>query len=319
VALYLVTGGAGFIGSSAVRELLRRGERVRVVDNFFTGRRQNLEEVLPQIDLRESDITDLPGLRPAFEGVDYVLHLAALPSVPRSVEDPVTSHRMNIDGTLNVLLAARDAKVRRLVYAASSSAYGDTPTLPKHESMEPNPISPYGVTKLVGEYYARVFTRVYGLETVSARYFNVFGPRQDPTSPYSGVLSVFISALLAGRAPTIFGDGEQSRDFTYVDNAVAATLLACTAPGASGKILNVAVGDRVTLNQVFAVLRKITGANVDPVYGPSRKGDILHSLADIREARAVLGYEPQVLLEEGLQRTVAWYRENRKRFYAGKT
>jgi nucleoside-diphosphate-sugar epimerase len=318
VALYLVTGGAGFIGSSAVRELLRRGERVRVVDNFFTGRRQNLEEVLADIDLRESDITDLPGLRPAFDGVDYVLHLAALPSVPRSVEDPVTSHRVNVDGTLNVLLAARDAKVRRLVYAASSSAYGDTPALPKQESMEPNPISPYGVTKLVGEYYARVFTRVYGLETASVRYFNVFGPRQDPTSPYSGVLSVFISALLAGRAPTIFGDGEQSRDFTYVDNAVAATLLACTAPAASGKVLNVAVGDRVTLNQVFAVLREITGVSVEPIYGPPRKGDILHSLADIRAAREVLGYEPQVLLEEGLQRTVAWYKENRERFYAGK-
>jgi nucleoside-diphosphate-sugar epimerase len=318
VALYLVTGGAGFIGSSAVRELLRRGERVRVVDNFFTGRRQNLEEVLADIDLRESDITDLPGLRPAFDGVDYVLHLAALPSVPRSVEDPVTSHRVNVDGTLNVLLAARDAKVRRLVYAASSSAYGDTPTLPKQESMEPNPVSPYGVTKLVGEYYARVFTRVYGLETTSVRYFNVFGPRQDPTSPYSGVLSVFISSLLAGRSPTIFGDGEQSRDFTYVDNAVAATLLACTAPAASGKVLNVAVGDRVTLNHVFAVLREITGASVEPTYGPSRKGDILHSLADIRAAREVLGYEPQVLLEEGLQRTVAWYKENRERFYAGK-
>jgi len=317
VALYLVTGGAGFIGSSAVRELLRRGERVRVVDNFSTGRRQNLEEVLGQIDLRESDITDLPRLRPAFDGVDYVLHLAALPSVPRSVEDPVTSHRVNIDGTLNVLLAARDAKVRRVVFAASSSAYGNTPTLPKRESMEPNPISPYGVTKLTGEYYALVFTRVYGLETACLRYFNVFGPRQDPTSPYSGVLSVFISALLAGRAPTIFGDGEQSRDFTYVDNAVAATLLACTASGASGKVLNVAIGDRVTLNQVFAVLRKITGANVDPVYGPPRKGDILHSLADIRLAREVLGYEPQVLLEEGLQRTVAWYKENRERFYAG--
>jgi nucleoside-diphosphate-sugar epimerase len=301
-----------------VRELLRRGERVRVVDNFFTGRRQNLEEVLADIDLRESDITDLPGLRPAFDGVDYVLHLAALPSVPRSVEDPVTSHRVNVDGTLNVLLAARDAKVRRLVYAASSSAYGDTPALPKQESMEPNPISPYGVTKLVGEYYARVFTRVYGLETASVRYFNVFGHRQDPTSPYSGVLSVFISALLAGRAPTIFGDGEQSRDFTYVDNAVAATLLACTAPAASGKVLNVAVGDRVTLNQVFAVLREITGVSVEPIYGPPRKGDILHSLADIRAAREVLGYEPQVLLEEGLQRTVAWYKENRERFYAGK-
>ena len=318
MALYLVTGGAGFIGSSAVRELLRRGERVRVADNFLTGRRQNLEQVLGQIELLELDITDLPRLRPAFDGVDYVLHLAALPSVPRSVQDPLTSHRMNIDGTLNVLLAARDAKVRRVVYAASSSAYGDTPTLPKRESMEPNPISPYGVTKLTGEYYARVFTRVYTLETVSARYFNVFGPRQDPTSPYSGVLSVFITALLEGRAPTIFGDGEQSRDFTYVDNAVEATLLACTAPGAAGRVLNVAIGDRITLNQVFALLRKITGAAIEPIYGPPRSGDILHSLADIRQAREALGYEPKVLLEEGLQRTVAWYRENRERFYEGK-
>ena len=316
MAQYLVTGGAGFIGSSAVRELLRRGERVRVVDNFLTGRRQNLEEVLPQIELLECDITDLERLRPALDGVDYVLHLAALPSVPRSVEDPVTSHRMNIDGTLNVLLAARDARVRRLVFAASSSAYGDTPKLPKHESMEPNPISPYGVTKLVGEYYARVFTGVYGLETACLRFFNVFGPRQDPTSPYSGVLSVFISALLTGRAPTIFGDGEQSRDFTYVDNAVSAMLLACAAPEASGKVFNIATGERVTLNQVYAVLQKITSADVQPVYGPPRNGDILHSLADIGQARAVLGYEPKVLLEEGLQRTVDWYKENQKQFYA---
>jgi nucleoside-diphosphate-sugar epimerase len=291
---------------------------VRVVDNFFTGHRRNLDEVSAQVEVFEVDITNLDRLRPVFQGVDYVLHLAALPSVPRSVEDPVTSHEINVNGTLNVLLAARDAKVRRVVYAASSSAYGDTPTLPKQESMEPNPISPYGVTKLVGEYYARVFTRVYGLETVSMRYFNVFGPRQDPTSPYSGVLSVFITALLAGRSPTIFGDGEQSRDFTYVDNAVEASLGACTAPGVAGQVFNVAIGERVTLNEVFALLKKITGATVEPAYAPPRPGDILHSLADVSQARKALGYEPKVLLEEGLQRTVAWYRENQESFYKGK-
>ena len=322
MSTYLVTGGAGFIGSALVRELLRRGERVRVVDNFQTGRRENVAEVLPQIELFEVDITDLEGLRPAFQAVDYVLHLAALPSVSRSVEDPLTSHRVNADGTLHVLLAARDARVRRVVYAASSSAYGDTPTLPKQESMKPNPISPYAVAKLTGELYARVFTQVYGLETVSVRYFNVFGPRQDPTSPYSAVLSIFICALLEGRRPTIFGDGEQSRDFTYVDNAVEASLLACTAPEAAGKVINVATGQRYTLNQVVALLRRILGTAsepvmepvIDPIYGPPRPGDILHSQADIGLARKLLGYEPKILLEEGLQRTVAWYRENRESF-----
>ena len=317
MALYLVTGGAGFIGSALVRELLRRGERVRVVDNFLTGHRHNLAEVLPQIEMCEVDICEPERLAAAFAGVDYVLHLAAIPSVPRSVEDPLTSHRVNVDGTLNVLLAARDAKVKRLVYAASSSAYGDSPTLPKHEAMAPHPISPYAVSKLAGELYAKVFTVVYGLETVCVRYFNIFGPRQDPTSPYSGVLSRFITALLQSQRPTIFGDGEQSRDFTYVDNAVDATLRACTAQQVAGKVLNVATGQRYTLNQVVATLHQIIGTQSEPIYAPPRAGDIRHSLADISLARELLGYSPTVSLEEGLQKTVEWYRQSWERLYGG--
>ena len=317
MALYLVTGGAGFIGSALVRELLRRGEQVRVVDNFLTGKPQNLAEVLDRIEFQEVDLSDLERLRPALAGIDYVLHQAALPSVPRSVTDPVTSNQMNIDATLNLLVAARDARVKRVVYAASSAAYGDTPTLPKLESMPSNPISPYAITKLVGEMYARVFTQVYGLETVSLRYFNIFGPRQDPTSPYSGVLSLFITALLQGKRPTIFGDGEQSRDFTYVDNAVQANLLACTAPQASGKVLNIATGQRQTLNQTFATLRRIIGVDVEPMYTAPRPGDILHSQADISQARQYLGYEPKVQFEEGLEKTVAWYRANMKALFDG--
>ena len=314
MALYLVTGGAGFIGSALVQELLRRGERVRVVDNFATGLRRNIAEVLPHIEFVEVDITDLDRLRPALEGVDYVLHQAALRSVPRSVDNPRASNRANVEGTLNVLLAARDARVRRVVYASSSSTYGDTPTLPKEESMQANPVSPYAVSKLAGELYTRVFPQVYGLETVSLRYFNVFGPRQDPTSPYSAVLSIFISALLEEKRPTIFGDGEQTRDFTYVDNVVEGCLLACMAPQAAGKMMNVAVGQRNSLNYVVALLRKIIGTDIEPIYGPPRPGDVLHAQADITLARQLLGYEPKVFLEEGLQRTVAWYRENPEAF-----
>ena len=316
MACYLVTGGGGFIGSALVREILRRGDQVRVVDNFITGKRENLHELSGRIELHELDITDLDRLAPAFAGVDFVLHQAALPSVPRSVFDPVSSNRNNIDGTLNVLVASRDAKVKRVVYASSSSAYGDTPILPKRESMMPASISPYGVTKYVGELYASVFTHVYGLETVSLRYFNVFGPRQDPTSPYSGVLSKFITSLLAGKPPTIFGDGEQSRDFTFVDNVVEANLLACTAPSAAGGVFNIATGKRYTLNQSFELLCRMiakqgaTGltTTLRPVYAPPRPGDIVHSQADIDAARERLGYSPKILFEEGLERTVEWYR-----------
>ncbi len=316
MACYLVTGGGGFIGSALVRELLRRGDEVRVVDNFLTGKRENLRELSGRIELHELDITDLDRLAPAFRGVDFVLHQAAIPSVPRSVSDPVTSNRNNIDGTLNVLVASRDAKVKRVVYASSSSAYGDTPALPKRESMMPAPISPYGVTKYVGELYASVFTHVYGLETVSLRYFNVFGPRQDPTSPYSGVLSKFITALLAGKPPTIFGDGEHSRDFTFVDNVVEANLLACTAPSVAGGMFNIATGERQTLNQTFELLCRIIAkqgatsltTTIRPIYAPPRAGDIVHSQADIGAARERLGYSPKILFEEGLERTVEWYR-----------
>ena len=310
MALYLVTGIGGFIGSALARALLVRGEQVRGVDNFATGRRENIAEILDRMDFREADILDLEAMKKACSGVDYVLHQAAIPSVPKSVLDPLGSNRANVDGTVNVLVAARDAKVKRMVYAASSSAYGDTPTLPKREGMTPRPISPYAVAKLAGEHYMTSFYRCYGLETVSLRYFNIFGPRQDPSSPYSGVLAKFITQMLRGDQPTIFGDGEQSRDFTYVDNAVEANLLACRAPAsqAAGEMCNVATGRRVTLNETFRALQKLTGYAGEPKYGPARGGDVKHSLADISKAEARLGYKPLVNFEEGLQKTVAWYR-----------
>ena len=269
MAHYLVTGGAGFIGSHLSEELVRRGHRVRVADSLITGKRSNLDHITG-VEFLEGDLADLDFAQTAVQGCDFVLHQAAIPSVPRSVKDPLTSNRANVDGTLNVLVAARDAGVKRLVFAASSSAYGDTPTLPKHEEMPTNPLSPYALQKVIGEQYLQMFTRLYGLETVTIRYFNVFGPRQDPTSPYSGVISVFATALLENRSPTIYGDGEQTRDFTYVANVVDGVLRACEAPGASGEVINVATGGRISLNQLFEEMRKLVGADVEPAYAEPR-------------------------------------------------
>jgi nucleoside-diphosphate-sugar epimerase len=306
---YLVTGGAGFIGSHLVEELARRGEQVRVVDNLSTGNQRNLSH-LSSVEFLRGDLADLEVARRASAKVDYVLHQAAIPSVPRSIKDPIESNRSNIDATINLLVAARDAGVKRVVYAGSSSAYGNTPTLPKREDMPPAPLSPYALQKLVGEQYARLFTELYGLSTVTTRYFNVFGPRQDPSSPYSGVISLFISALLEGRSPTIFGDGEQTRDFTYVTNVVDGVLRACHAPAATG-VFNIAVGTRTSLNQLFQSLRDIIGSNLDAVHGPPRPGDVRDSQADLTRAKAILGYAPMVSLTEGLKLTVDWYRAQR--------
>jgi nucleoside-diphosphate-sugar epimerase len=307
MAKYLVTGGAGFIGSHLSEELVRRGHSVRVADSLITGKRSNLGHVAG-VEFLEGDLADEAFARRAAEGMDYVLHQAAIPSVPRSVKDPITSNRANVDATLNVLVAARDAGVKRLVFAGSSSAYGDTPTLPKREDMASNPLSPYALQKVVGEQYLRMFTRLYGLETVSIRYFNVFGPRQDPTSPYSGVISVFATALIENRSPKIYGDGEQTRDFTYIANVVDGVLRACEADGASGEVINVATGGRISLNQLFETMRSVVGSSVEPSYAETRAGDVRDSQADIGKARRILGYEPTVSFEEGLQRTIAWYR-----------
>ena len=307
MAFYLVTGGAGFIGSHLAEELVGRGQRVRVVDSLVTGKRQNLAH-LPDVEFIEGDLADLDIARRAVAGVEYVLHQAAIPSVPRSVQDPITSNRANIDASLNVLVAARDAGVRRVVYAGSSSAYGNTPTLPKVETMPTAPLSPYALQKLVAEQYCQMFTRLYGLETVTIRYFNVFGPRQDPSSPYSGVISLFISALCEGHRPKIYGDGEQTRDFTYVANVVDGVLRACDAQGASGEVINVATGGRVSLNQLFRTVRDLVGANLEPVYEAARAGDVRDSQGDISKARQILAYAPTVPFREGLQKTVAWYR-----------
>jgi len=305
---YLVTGGAGFIGSNVVDELVRRGHSVVVLDDLSTGKEANLAGVRGKIDFRAGSITDLAEAQAACKGADYIIHLAARTSVPKSVKDPLETNHVNIDGTLNVLVAGRDAHVKRIVYAASSSVYGETPTLPKTETMQPEPISPYGVTKFVGELYAQVFGRVYGLENVSVRYFNVFGPRQDPTSQYSGVLSRFMLAILNGGSPVVYGDGEQSRDFTYIDNIVDETLRACEASGASGKVFNGGTGARITLNEVLKLLEKITGKKIQAKHDPPRTGDIRDSQADISLARKILGYEPRVHFEDGLKRTWEWYK-----------
>jgi len=306
---YLVTGGAGFIGSNTVDELVRRGHSVVVLDDLSSGKEDNLAELRNKITLIKGSITDIEVVRKAMHDAEYVLHLAARTSVPRSVKDPIETNRINIDGTLNVLVAAKELKVKRVVFAASSSAYGETPTLPKVETMQPQPISPYGVTKFVGELYGQTFGRCYGLENVSLRYFNIFGPRQDPSSPYSGVLAKFCTAFLEDTQPIVFGDGEQTRDFTFVENAVQANLLACEASNVSGKVFNVGVGGRVSLNDVLRELGRITGKTLEAKYDPPRDGDIRDSQADITEAREFLGYGPQVTFEEGLARTFEWYRE----------
>jgi nucleoside-diphosphate-sugar epimerase len=307
MAFYLVTGGAGFIGSHLTEELARHGHHVRVVDSLVTGKRRNLDHV-NGLEFIHGDLADLDVARAAVDGVEFVLHQAAIPSVPRSVKDPVTSNEANITSSLNILVAARDAGVKRLVYAGSSSAYGDTPTLPKHEEMPTHPLSPYALQKLVGEQYCRLFTRLYGFETVTTRYFNVFGPRQDPGSPYSGVISLFSTALLEGRQPVIYGDGEQTRDFTYVANVVDGVMRAAEAPNVAGEVINLATGGRVSLKELLRVMNRICGTNLEAVFQPPRAGDVRDSQADISKAEALIGYKPTVPFEEGLRRTLEWCR-----------
>jgi len=306
MAFYLVTGGAGFIGSNIVHELVRRGDRVRVIDNFSTGIRANLSGIFDRIELLDGDLRNMGDVRKAVAGIDYILHQAALPSVPRSIRDPVASNESNVSGTVNLLTAAKDASVKRLVFASSSSIYGDTPTLPKTEDMPPNPCSPYAVSKAAGEHYCRVFFEVYGLETVVLRYFNIFGPRQDPASPYAAVIPLFIAKIAKGERPVIFGDGTQSRDFTFVENAVRANLLAAAAPEAPGKTFNIAGGKRYSLNDLVEKLNTIMGTALDPLYEEACLGDVKHSWANISLAKRHLGYEPLIDFEEGLGKTVTW-------------
>jgi len=307
MATYLVTGGAGFIGSNIVDELLKRGARVRVLDNFSTGREDNVQEFASRVDLIRGDVRDEDAVDRAVKGVDYVLHQAALASVPRSIADPTSNNQVNAQGTLNLLLAAKKHGVKRLVYASSSSVYGDSEELPKVETMIPNPKSPYAVAKLAAEYYCRVFGELYGVPTVSLRYFNVFGPRQDPNSQYSAVIPLFVKALLEGKSPNIYGDGEQSRDFTFISNVVNANLLACEANVTGARVYNIACGGRYTLNQLFAALRERIGGDVEPVYGPPRAGDVKHSMAGIERIQRELGYQVGTSFEEGIDRTVQWY------------
>ena len=320
MAKILVTGGAGFIGSNLTEALLKQGHQVRVLDNFSTGKRENLafNGAYPSFEIIEGDIRDLNFCQKTIKGTEFVFHQAALPSVQRSMEDPLTSNSVNVEGTLNVLLAARDAGVRRLIYASSSSVYGDTPTLPKREVMPANPLSPYALQKYIGEQYCRLFFQLYGLETVSLRYFNIFGPKQDPTSIYSAVIPKFIDALLEGRPPVIFGDGEQSRDFTYIDNVLQANLLAMTREHLNGETINIACGRRTSVNQLLNILKNIMGSKVLPIYQERRKGDVRDSLADIQKGKQVLNYEPQVEIEAGLKRTVEYFQRLRARLPANK-
>jgi nucleoside-diphosphate-sugar epimerase len=305
---FLVTGGAGFIGSNICAKLISQGCFVRVIDNLLTGKKSNLAGILEKIEFIEADMGDPDIARRAMKGIDVVLHQGALPSVPRSVDDPAATHRHCVDATFTLLLAARDAKVKRFVYAASSSAYGDTPTLPKIETMPVNPLSPYAAAKLMGEYYCSVFYKVFGLETISLRYFNVFGPNQDPTSQYAAAIPAFVTSILKDKSPTVYGDGEQSRDFTYVDNVVEANLLAARAKQTKGEVVNIACGEAVTVNEIIDMINDIFGKSVKPIYVPSRKGDVKHSLADISLAKKLIGYRPVVLFKEGLQKAIEWYR-----------
>ncbi len=310
----LVTGGAGFIGSNLTEALLKKGYFVRVLDDFSTGKRENLmfDQTYRSLEIIEGDLRDLHSCQRAVQGMEYVFHQGALPSVQRSVEDPETSNAVNAGGTLSILLAARDMGVKRVMYASSSAIYGDTPTLPKHEEMAPDPLSPYALQKNIGEQYCRLFYQLYGLETISLRYFNIFGPKQDPNSLYSAVIPKFIDALLQGRPPVIFGDGEQSRDFTFIENVVQANLLAMSAEHVHGEAINIACGKRISLNQLLDVLKEILGSKLSPVYQEARKGDVRHSLADIRRGRETIGYEPKVGIEAGLKKTVDFFRDNKK-------
>jgi UDP-glucose 4-epimerase len=309
---YLVTGGAGFIGSHVVHTLLARGQSVRVADDFSSGLRENVPSAVTP-DLVEGDLSDPAVAARAVDGVKYVIHLAAIPSVPRSVKDPVRSHRANVEGTLNVLIAARDAHVKRVVFAGSSSAYGDTPTLPKHEGMPSNPLSPYALQKVIGEQYCQLFSRLYGLETVTTRFFNVFGPRQQPGSPYSGVISLFIEAVVEGRIPTIYGDGGQTRDFTFVSDVVDGVLRSCEAPDVSGEIINVAAGRRVSLLELLETLQEITGRRVTPAFAETRAGDVRDSQADIVKAQRLLDFKVNVPFRDGLEQTVEWFKSRPQR------
>lgn len=310
MATYLVTGGAGFIGSHIVHRLVADGQKVRVLDNFSTGKRANLADVMDRIEVIEGDLRSYDACLLACKGVEIVFHEGALPSVPKSVADPRSSHDCNINGTFNVLMAARDCACRRVIYAASSSAYGDQAESPKRESMRPAPLSPYAVNKLVGEYYLRAFYECYGLETISLRYFNVFGPRQDPKSQYAAAIPAFVSAILNDKPPTIYGDGEQTRDFTYIDNVVHGNMLAAKAPKLSGEVVNVACSESVTVNHTIELINNLLGKNVKPIYTDVRPGDVKHSLADITLARKIIGFEPVVKFDEGLRRAIEWYREN---------